>query len=62
MNEVTHLDKTTKQGVCEVCAPNYQELRHELLPIGMVVDEVRGVILNLESNMRDLINHRCALL
>ena len=27
-----------------------------------VVDEVRGVMLNLESNMRDLINHRTALL
>jgi hypothetical protein len=62
MNEVTYLDKTTRQGICDECAPNYQQLRHELLPINTVVDEVRGVIINLESNMRDLINHRSALL
>jgi hypothetical protein len=37
-------------------------MRHELLPIDTVVEEVRGIMLNLESNMRDLINQRGLLL
>lgn len=62
MNEITYLDKTTKVGVCNECAPALENMRHELLPIDAVIEEVRGVMLNLESNMRDLINHRSALL
>ena len=62
MNEIVYLDKTTRVGVCGECAPNLEQLRHELLPIDTVIDEVRGVLLNLESNMRDLIAHRSALL
>jgi hypothetical protein len=62
MYEVAFLDKTTRVGVCNECAPSLEQLRHELLPIDTVIDEVRGVLLNLESNMRDLIAHRGALL
>lgn len=57
MNEVTYLDKTTRLGVCVECAPLLENMRHELLPIDTVVEEVRGIMLNLESNMRDMINH-----
>lgn len=62
MNEIAYLDKTTRIGVCGECAPQLQEMRHEILPIDQVVEEVRGIMLNLESNMRDLINHRGMLL
>ena len=62
MNEITYLDKTTRVGVCSECAPQLSEMRHEILPIDQVVEEVRGIMLNLESNMRDLINHRGMLL
>jgi hypothetical protein len=62
MNEIMFLDKSTRIGVCYECAPNLQAMRHELMPIISVVDEVRGVVLNLESNMRDMINQRTSLL
>ena len=62
MNEVTYLDKTTRIGVCVECAPLLENMRHELLPIDTVVEEVRGIMLNLESNMRDMINHRGLLM
>ncbi len=62
MNEVTYLDKTTRLGVCVECAPLLENMRHELLPIDTVVEEVSGIMLNLESNMRDMINHRGLLM
>ena len=62
MNEISYLDKTTKQGACSECLPELARLNHELMPLNATVFEVRDVMMNLEANMLELLRQRTALL
>jgi len=33
LNEIAYLDKTTRQGACEICLPMMLRANHEMLPI-----------------------------
>ena len=62
MNEISFLDKTTRQGACSECIPDLTRQNHELMPIHATLYEVRDVMMNLECNMLDLLRDRSALL
>jgi hypothetical protein len=62
MNEITFLDKSTKQGACSECVSSLSHLNHELLPLHTTVSEVREVMMNLEVNMLELLRERTSLL
>ena len=62
MNEISFLDKTTRQGACSECIPDLTRQNHELMPIHATLYEVRDVMMNLECNMLDLLRDRTGLL
>ena len=51
MLEICYLDKTSKQGVCEVCLPTLLKSHHELLPIRQTVEEVVQVLATLDEQV-----------
>lgn len=53
-NEIQFLDKTTKEGACEICLPTMLRANHELLPIRQTVSEVIQVLQTLDDQVAEL--------
>ena len=54
LNEIQFLDKTKKEGACEICLPSMLRANHELLPIKQTITEVVQVLHTLDEQVLDL--------
>ena len=54
LNEIAYLDKTSKEGACEVCLPNLIRSSHELMPIKQTVNEVTLVLKTLDEQVQEM--------
>ena len=54
LNEISYLDKTSKQGACEICLPTMLRANHEMLPIKQTVDEVKQVLVTLDMQINEI--------
>lgn len=54
LNEIAYLDKTSKEGACEICMPAMLRANHELLPIDQTIKEVREVLSTLDIQVNEI--------
>ena len=54
LNEIAFLDKTTKEGACEICMPAMLRANHELLPINQTITEVIDVLNTLDIQVNEI--------
>ena len=54
LNEIQYLDKTTKEGACEICLPSMLRSNHELLPIKQTISEVIQVLKTLDEQVMEI--------
>ena len=54
LNEISYLDKTSKQGACEICLPTMLRANHEMLPIKQTVEEVKQVLVTLDLQINEI--------